>query len=68
MLDNLKPDELFSTAATLKQRHPHVLIEASGGITGDNLKEYLSPHVDVISMGSLTQGVPHIDFSLKIKH
>lgn len=33
-----------------------------------NLHEYFSPHVDIISLGALTQGVPHIDFSLKIRH
>lgn len=38
------------------------------GITKQNLHEYFSPDVDIISLGALTQGVPHIDFSLKIRH
>lgn len=32
----------------------------------ETLKDFLCPTVDVISMGLLTQSVPHIDFSLKI--
>ncbi len=68
MLDNLAPAQLHAAAAQLKHKHPHVLVEASGGITLANLHEYCSPAVDVISLGLLTQGVPHIDFSLKIKH
>jgi len=68
MLDNLAPAPLASAAGELKKRHPQVLIEASGGITLENLGQYCLPPVDIISLGSLTQGVPHIDFSLKIKH
>ncbi len=68
MLDNFNPPQLRETAQIIKKDHPHILIEASGGVTLDNLAEYLSEYVDIISMGSLTQGVPHIDFSLKVKH
>eukprot|EP01115_Flamella_aegyptia_P003025 TRINITY_DN14778_c0_g1_i1.p1 TRINITY_DN14778_c0_g1~~TRINITY_DN14778_c0_g1_i1.p1 ORF type:complete len:182 (+),score=47.19 TRINITY_DN14778_c0_g1_i1:387-932(+) len=68
MLDNLQPEKLKESAKELKTKYPHVLIEASGGVTITTLPEYFSEHVDVISMGNLTQGVPHIDFSLKIKH
>jgi len=67
MLDNFTPANLHVAAAELKTKHPHILIEGSGGVTPDNIAGYFSPHVDVISLGSLTQGVPHIDFSLKIK-
>lgn len=67
MLDNLVPPKLQEEAKKLKSKYPHVLIEASGGVTLENLATYFSPDIDVISMGSLTQGVPHIDFSLKVK-
>jgi len=67
MLDNLQPPQLKEAAKGLKAKHPHVLIEASGGVTLETLADYFSPDVDVISMGSLTQGVPHVDFSLKVR-
>jgi len=66
MLDNFAPPQLKETAALVKSQYPHVVIEASGGITTETLEEYFSPHVDVISRGSLTQGYPALDFSLKI--
>ncbi len=49
-------------------KYPHTLIEASGGITQDNIVEYFHESVDVISLGLLSQSVPHIDYSLKIRH
>jgi len=65
MLDNFEPNLLRQVAKNLKSNFPHIVIESSGGITLENLHSYCSPDVDVISMGCLTQGVPHVDFSLK---
>eukprot|EP00343_Euplotes_focardii_P006963 CAMPEP_0205822880 /NCGR_PEP_ID=MMETSP0206-20130828/14433_1 /ASSEMBLY_ACC=CAM_ASM_000279 /TAXON_ID=36767 /ORGANISM="Euplotes focardii, Strain TN1" /LENGTH=300 /DNA_ID=CAMNT_0053119531 /DNA_START=23 /DNA_END=925 /DNA_ORIENTATION=+ len=66
MLDNYTPDDLKQDARTFKQRYPHVVVEASGGITVDTIGAYLSPHVDVVSQGSLTQGYDTLDFSMKL--
>lgn len=66
MLDNFSSDEMRIAARDLKSKYPNVLLEVSGGITPDNLLSFACPNVDVISMGALTQGVPHVDFSLKI--
>ncbi|KAI8056073.1 Quinolinate phosphoribosyl transferase [Syncephalis plumigaleata] len=76
MLDNFTPVQFKETAKRLHERHHgvestarqrHFLIEASGGITEDNITTYFSPDVDIISLGAMTQGVPHVDFSLKIQ-
>ncbi|KAE9338937.1 Nicotinate-nucleotide pyrophosphorylase carboxylating [Phytophthora rubi] len=67
MLDNFEPEQLKATAAELKKQFPHLLIEASGGITPETLGQYVSPHVDIVSQGKLTQGYPCLDFSLKIQ-
>eukprot|EP00611_Tribonema_gayanum_P029125 TRINITY_DN7695_c0_g1_i1.p1 TRINITY_DN7695_c0_g1~~TRINITY_DN7695_c0_g1_i1.p1 ORF type:complete len:317 (-),score=105.03 TRINITY_DN7695_c0_g1_i1:69-971(-) len=66
MLDNFEPAALKEAAARLKKDFPNVLIEASGGITADTMTEFMSPDVDVISQGSLTQGYACLDFSLKV--
>jgi len=67
MLDNYpSPAALHADAAALKARFPAVLVEASGGIRLDTLASYFSPHVDVLSSGSLTQGYSTADFSLKV--
>lgn len=41
-------------------------VEASGGITLGNLPQFCGPHIDVISLGMLTQAAPALDFSLKL--
>eukprot|EP00593_Proboscia_inermis_P002326 CAMPEP_0171293668 /NCGR_PEP_ID=MMETSP0816-20121228/1985_1 /TAXON_ID=420281 /ORGANISM="Proboscia inermis, Strain CCAP1064/1" /LENGTH=203 /DNA_ID=CAMNT_0011764775 /DNA_START=275 /DNA_END=886 /DNA_ORIENTATION=- len=68
MLDNFQPEQLKIDANKLKAQFPHVIVEASGGITIDTMGDYLCPDVDVVSQGSLTQGYSTIDFSLKIAH
>ncbi|KAJ2780931.1 nicotinate-nucleotide diphosphorylase (carboxylating) [Coemansia javaensis] len=70
MLDNFPPAALNAAALSLKSRHARrpVLVEASGGITEETAAQYMGPGVDIISFGSMTQGVPHVDFSLKIAH
>jgi len=68
MLDNTKPDDLKRVSKDLKLKYVHqnFLIEASGGITIDTLSNFFADDIDIISLGSLTQSVPHIDYSLKI--
>lgn len=68
MLDNFEPAQLKKDAAFFKEKYPHVLVEASGGITTETMPDYLSPNVDIVSQGKLTQGYSCVDFSLKIIH
>jgi nicotinate-nucleotide pyrophosphorylase (carboxylating) len=68
MLDNFAPEDLKTTALELKSAHPHVIVEGSGGITEETIGSFMGPGVDVLSTSSIHQGVPHVDFSLKIKH
>uniref|UniRef100_A0A5F9DN29 Nicotinate-nucleotide pyrophosphorylase [carboxylating] n=1 Tax=Oryctolagus cuniculus TaxID=9986 RepID=A0A5F9DN29_RABIT len=58
--------ELHPTAAALKAQFPSLVVEASGGVTLGNLPQFCGPHVDVISLGMLTQAAPALDFSLKL--
>ncbi|XP_072453695.1 nicotinate-nucleotide pyrophosphorylase [carboxylating] isoform X2 [Notamacropus eugenii] len=66
LLDNLSPEILHPTAAAVKAQFPQVGVEASGGITLNNLPQFCGPHVDVISLGALTQAASVVDFSLKL--
>ncbi|KAI8869539.1 nicotinate-nucleotide diphosphorylase [Ramicandelaber brevisporus] len=72
MLDNHAGEKLIKASQSVRERWAQkgktgFLIEASGGITKENIVEYFGPHVDIISLGALSQGVPHVDFSLKIQ-
>lgn len=66
MLDNFEPSQLKRDAETFKHAYPHVLVEASGGITSETMGDYLCDSVDIISQGKLTQGYDCLDYSLKI--
>ncbi|KAK1242753.1 hypothetical protein MKX08_005565 [Trichoderma sp. CBMAI-0020] len=71
MLDNFTGDGVKVAAASLKERWAgkrHFLLEVSGGLREDNVEPYVCNDVDIISTSSIHQGVPHVDFSLKINH
>jgi len=67
MLDNFEPSQLKKVAARLKSLHPHVTLEASGGITKKTLASFLCPDINVVSQGRFTHGYSCLDFSLKIQ-
>ena len=68
MLDNMKPSEIKKTVKELKKQNLYdfVLLEASGGITEKNIKQYAATGVDAISIGAITHSVKALDISQKI--
>ncbi len=68
MLDNFSPKQVRETVEALKKAgfFGKILLEASGGITEQNLLEYASAQVDVISMGALTHSAKALDISLEV--
>ncbi len=68
MFDNMKTIDVISAVTKLEERglRESVLLEASGGITPDNIKEYASTGVDVLSLGYLTHSSAWLDFSLEL--
>jgi len=69
MFDNMSPGEIRICLDALKERGLHMgrLFEASGGITHENLVEYASSGVDIVSMGSLTHSVRSLNVKLEIE-
>jgi len=68
MFDNFSPEQIKETVELLKKAgfFGKILLEASGGITADNLLDYAAAQVDIISMGELTHSVRALDVSLEI--
>lgn len=68
MFDNMRPSEIRSGVALLEKMglRKGLILEASGGITPNNLEEYASSGVDVISMGSLIKDARWIDLNMEI--
>jgi nicotinate-nucleotide pyrophosphorylase (carboxylating) len=68
MLDNFSPKQIRAAVELLKKAgfFGKILLEASGKITAENLLEYATTQVDIISMGELTHSVEALDVSLEI--
>ena len=69
MLDNFTGEGVKVAARSLKAKwkgRREFLLEVSGGLTEANVKDFICSDVDVISTSTIHQGVPHVDFSLKI--
>ena len=64
MLDNFSPKQIREAINLINGRF---VTEASGGITGENVREYAEAGVDYISIGALTHSVKSLDMSLKAK-
>lgn len=64
MFDNMSPAVIAEGVKKVKAIDPRVIIEASGGITIQNLADYARAGVDVISLGALTRDAKWLDFSL----
>jgi len=68
MLDNFTPEQIRQTIELLRKlgQTGKVILESSGGITAENILEYASTGVDVLSLGEITHSVKSIDLSLEI--
>ena len=71
LLDNMKPAELRAAVAvrdrSAKAHGPVATLEASGGITLDNVAEVAATGVDYISVGALTHSAPALDLSMLLE-
>ncbi|MEM3823873.1 MAG: carboxylating nicotinate-nucleotide diphosphorylase [Candidatus Bathyarchaeia archaeon] len=68
MLDNFSPKQITEAIKLLKREGflGKVLLEASGGITAENIIEYASTGVDIVSLGEITDSPKALDISLEI--
>ena len=65
LLDNFDPDELrYAVTLTSQLTNKQTVLEASGGITLDNVREIAETGVDRISIGSITKDIKAVDLSM----
>jgi nicotinate-nucleotide pyrophosphorylase (carboxylating) len=62
MLDNFTPEQISKVLPSIPSEFE---VEASGGITMDNIRAYAETGVDYISVGALTHSFKSLDMSLK---
>lgn len=63
MLDNMSPTEMQKAVQLIEGR---ALVEASGGVSLENVREIAATGVDWISVGALTHSVRALDLSLEV--
>jgi len=63
MLDNMNLEDIRQAVKSIRGR---ALIEASGGITLDNVLAVAETGVDFISIGALTHSARALDISLEL--
>jgi nicotinate-nucleotide pyrophosphorylase (carboxylating) len=66
LLDNMTPSELGEAVAAARSSNGPEL-EASGGITLENVREIAATGVDFVSVGALTHSAPALDLSMKLE-
>lgn len=63
LLDNMTPAQIRAAVKLIARR---AVVEVSGGVRYDTLRDFALPGVDVISVGALTHSAPAADLSLTV--
>jgi nicotinate-nucleotide pyrophosphorylase (carboxylating) len=66
MLDNMNSENMAEAVKVVRKLAPHIVIEASGGITPERVADVARSGVDIISVGSLTHSFQALDISLDL--
>ncbi|THF74517.1 carboxylating nicotinate-nucleotide diphosphorylase [Cohnella fermenti] len=66
MFDNMSPEAMKETAAEVRAIASHIILEASGGMRAERIRDVAASGVDVISVGSLTHSFQALDISLDL--
>ena len=69
LCDNMSPDDVARAVAIVRghdEAGERVLVEASGGVTLDNVAAFAKAGADLISVGALTHSAPILDIGLDI--
>jgi nicotinate-nucleotide pyrophosphorylase (carboxylating) len=67
LLDNFQTRDMAEAVKRVRDRRATVVIEASGGVTLDRIREISKTGVDVVSIGSITHSARAIDFSCQVR-
>ena len=67
MLDNRSPEELKELVQLARSIKPDVVLEASGGVTKENVRAIAESGVNIVSTSAITMGAPAANLSLRIR-
>jgi nicotinate-nucleotide pyrophosphorylase (carboxylating) len=66
LVDNMTPADVKKSVEFVRERGLKIPIEASGGITLENIRKYALAGPNYISVGALTHSAPAVDLSMRI--
>jgi len=68
LLDNFKPKDIGGVIEVLEHRglRKKVILEVSGGVNEENVRDYARHRIDVISSGALTHSYKAADFNMRL--
>lgn len=66
MLDNMNVEAMAQAVQRIKSHSPHIIVEASGSVKLETIKDIAATGVDVIAVGRLTYSVQALDISLDL--
>jgi nicotinate-nucleotide pyrophosphorylase (carboxylating) len=67
LLDNFQTRDMADAVKRVRERAPKTIIEASGGVSLDRMRDIGKTGVDVVSIGAITHSARAIDFSCEIR-
>ena len=67
LLDNMTPEQVRQAVELVSGMDRRIPLEASGGITLENVRDYAMAGVNFISVGALTHSVHAVDLSMRIQ-
>ena len=67
MCDNMSLEQTKEVVDYRNKNYPHILLEASGNVTLETIKEIATTGVDAISSGSVIHQANWIDLSMKVE-
>lgn len=66
MLDNMSIDDMKKAVKIRNSKNYKILLEASGNVNLENVRDIAQTGVDIISIGALTHSARAVDISMKI--
>ena len=67
VVDNQRPETVRAWAQLARERKPGIEIEATGGISLANVREYAEAGADFISIGALTHSAKAADIAIEVR-
>ena len=66
MCDNMNPVQIKEVVQFRNKNYPYIMLEASGNINLETIREYASTGVDAVSSGSIIHQATWLDFSMRV--